>query len=150
MARYNKIFAGPATEVTPQVEEAPCNVALTPGMIITRNGSGKFIAHATAGARGRVRVLQDNYLAMEGVDVQVAADDVGIGLIPLDEQLFYVRVATGNNLTKGDGLVSNGAGLLAKAATQGHHILFWAEETYNNASGSSQLVLCRVAQGTVP
>lgn len=149
MARYNKIFAGPATEVTPQVEELPCNVALTPGMVILRS-SGKWIAHATAGARGRIRVLQDNYLAMEGVDTNVAADDIGIGLIPLDEQLFYVRVATGNNLTKGDGLVSNGAGLLAKAATQGHHILFWAEETYNNNTGSSQLVLCRTAQGTVP
>lgn len=150
MARYNKIYAGPATEVTPQVEEAPANVALTPGMIVTRNGSGKFILHALAGGRGRFRVVQDNYLALEGVDTAIAADDTAIGLIPLDEQFFYVRVATGNNLVKGDPLVSNGAGLLAKGSTQGHHILFWAEETYNNASGSSQLVLARVGQGTMP
>lgn len=149
MARYNKIYAGPATEVTPQVEEALCNVALTPGQIVTLS-AGKWVAHALAGGRGRVRVLQDNYLAMEGPDVQVAANDTGVGLIPLDEQLYYVRVATGNNLTKGDPLVSNGAGLLAKGATQGHHILFWAEETYNNASGASQLVLARVGQGTMP
>ena len=149
MARYNKIFAGPLTEVTPQVEELPCNVALTPGMIVIRS-AGKWIAHATAGGRGRVRVLQDNYLALEGPDVQVAANDTGIGMMPLDEQFFYVRVATGNNLTKDDPLVSNGAGLLTKGATTGHHILFWAEETYNNASGASQLVLVRVGQGTMP
>lgn len=138
------------TENTPQVEEAPCNVPLTPGMIVTRNASGKFIAHAVAGGRGRLRVLQDNYLAMEGPDVAIAADDLGIGLIPLDEQLFYVRVATGNNLIKGDNLVSNGAGLLAKAATTGHDILFTAEETFNNNTGASQLVLCRAAQGKQP
>lgn len=149
MARYNKIFAGPFTEATPQVLEAPANIAITPGTIATLS-SGKFIAHATGGGRGRVFVIQDNYLALEGVDTQIAANDTALGLIPLDEQLFYVRVATGNNLAKGDPLVSNGAGLLAKGATTGHHILFWAEETYNNASGASQLVLARVGQGTMP
>ena len=149
MARYGKIYAGPASETLPQVEEAPCNVALTPGMIVTKS-SGKWIAHATAGARGRVRVLQDNYLAMEGPDVQVAANDTGIGMIPLDEQLFYVRVATGNNIAVDSPLVSNGAGLLALGSTTGHHILFWALEAYNNTSGASQLVLARVGQGTMP
>lgn len=149
MARYNKIFAGPVTENTPQVEELPCNVALTPGQIILAS-AGKFIAHATAGARGRIRVLQDNYLALEGPDVQVAANDIGCGLIPLDEQLFYVRVATGNNVPKGGPLVSNGAGLLANGVTSGHQILFWAEEAFNNNTGASQLVLARPATGTMP
>jgi hypothetical protein len=95
-------------------------------------------------------VLQDNYLALEDADTALAVNDIGMGLIPLDDQRFAVRVATGQNLTKGDGLVSNGAGLLVKAATSGHQILFWAEETYNNASGVSQLVLASPAQGTVP
>jgi len=149
MSRYNKIFAGPSTEVTPQVEEALCNVALTPGQIVVLS-AGKWIAHAVAGGRGRVRVLQDNYLACEGVDVQIAANDTGVGMIPLDKQLFAVRVATGNNIAKGDPLVSNGAGLLVKGVTAGHHILFWAEEAYNNTSGASQLVLARVGQGTMP
>lgn len=149
MARYNKIFAGPVTENTPQVEEAPCNVALTPGQIVILS-AGKWVAHATAGGRGRIRVLQDNYLAGENPDVQVAANDTGIGMIPLDEQFFYVRVATGNNVPKGGPLVSNGAGLLANGVTTGHQILFWAEEAYNNASGASQLVLARVGQGTMP
>ncbi|WP_168072803.1 hypothetical protein [Caulobacter sp. SSI4214] len=149
MGRYNKIFAGPPCELDVQVEEAPCNVALTPGSIILL-GSGKWIAHNTAGGRGRIRVLQDNYLACEGVDVQVAANDTGIGLIPHGDLLFYVLVATGNNLAKGDPLVSNGAGVLTKGATSGHQILFWAEETYNNTTGSSQLVLARPATGTVP
>jgi hypothetical protein len=150
MPRYNKIFAGPVTEVTPQVEECLANVALTPGQIVTRNGSGKFILHATAGGRGRFRVVQDNYLAQEGVDTAIAADDTAIGLIPLDEQFYYVRVVTGQNLTKGDPLVSNGAGALTKGVTSGHHVLFWAEETYNNASGSTQLVLARPGQGVMP
>lgn len=149
MARYNRIFAGPAKKNDPQVEEAPCNVALKPGTLVTLSG-GKWIAHAVAGGRGRFRVLQENYLVCEGVDTDVAANDTGIGLIPEDDEMFYVRVATGNNLTKGDGLVSNGAGLLAKAATQGHEILFTAEETFNNNTGASQLVLVRPAQGRVP
>ena len=149
MARYNKIYAGPVRETQPQVEEALCNVALTPGQIVILS-SGKWVAHATAGGRGRIRVLQDNYLAGENPDTAVAQNDTGVGLIPLDEDLFYVRVATGNNLAKGDPLVSNGAGLLAKGATTGHQVLFWAEETYNNNTGSSQLVLARVAQGVMP
>ena len=149
MARYNKIYAGPTSEVLPQVEEAPANVALTPGNIVTLS-SGKFILHATAGGRGRFRIVQDNYLALESVDTQIAANDTAIGLIPIDDQLYYVRVVTGQNLTKGDPLVSNGSGQLTKGSTQGHHILFWAEETYNNTSGSAQLVLARAAQGVMP
>jgi hypothetical protein len=149
MARFNKIYAGPTSEVLPQVEEAPANVALIPGQIVTLS-AGKFIKHATAGGRGRFRIVQDNYLALESVDTAIAANDVTIGLIPLDDQLYAVRVATGNNLTKGDPLVSGGAGVLVKGATSGHHILFWAEETYNNASGVDQLVLARAAQGTMP
>ncbi|PZR36483.1 hypothetical protein [Caulobacter segnis] len=149
MPRYNKIFAGPPGEVDVQVEEAPCNVSLTPGQLVVLS-SGKWVAHATAGGRGRYRVLQDNYLACEDVDTQIAANDTGVGLIPHGDLLFYVRVATGQNLAKGDALVSNGSGVLVKGATSGHQILFWAEETYNNTSGSTQLVLVRPAQGTVP
>ncbi len=61
-----------------------------------------------------------------------------------------MRVANGQNIAKGDGLASNGAGLLVKAVTQGHEILFWAEEAFNNNTGASQLISARPAQGRVP
>jgi hypothetical protein len=142
MARYNKIFAGPVTQVTPQVREAPAAVALTPGVLATYT-SGKF-ALATAATIGKVFVIQDNYLALEGVDTQIAVDDTAIGMELLDEQFFNVRVATGNNLVIGSALTPAAAGSLALASTS-DLVVAYSEETYNNNTGSAQLVRVRAA-----
>lgn len=142
MARYNKIYAGPVTQVTPQVRELPADVAITPGQIIVATG-GEFVL-GTAATVGKVWVAQDNYLALEGTDTPYAIADTVIGMEMLDEQFFNVRVATGNSLVIGSALTPAAAGALALASTS-DLVVAYSEETYNNNTGSAQLVRVRAA-----
>ena len=65
MARFNKIFAGPVTQVTPQVREAPAaDGNIKPGNLIVLT-AGEF-TRAAATTVGKVWIAQDNYLAMKG------------------------------------------------------------------------------------
>lgn len=145
MARYNKIFAGPATETKPQVQELPAAAAgIVPGNIIVMS-SGEF-ANAGASTVGKVFIAQDNYLAMKGVDDAYDSGDTVIGMELLDEQFFNARVATGNNVTRGAALTPAANGELAIAALSDMVVAF-AEEAYNNTSGSAQLVRVRAAKG---
>ena len=54
-------------------------------------------------------------------------------------------LATGNNLVKGSPLTTNGTGRLVLATT-GQRIVAFSEETYNNNTGSDQLVRVRPAK----
>lgn len=151
MARFNKIFAGPTRDPLPQVKErlAPAG-GLTPGSIVTLNGDD-WALHGTAGGRGDLYVVQENYLAMRTPDDDYDEDDTAIGMEPLDEHRFRVLVATGNNVSEGDPLSSLGDGTLGIAgATSGDEVLFFAEESFNNDTGSNQLVTARKASGTMP
>lgn len=146
--RANKIFAGPVTERQPQVLEAPvAGGALLPGTVVLLS-SGTLIAHNGANLRGLFGVLQENYLASEGTDTSIAVGAVGVAVLPLENYVLYARVATGQNVTKGAKLVSNGSGALIIAAAGVKECLFYAEEAYNNTSGSSQLVRVRPAKET--
>ena len=145
MARYNKIYAGPYTEAKPQVREALANAATLPGCLVTVNGAGEF-ALATAATVGKVWVAQDNYLTQKGTDDAWAAGNTMIGMEILQSQFFNFRVATGNNIAIGDALTPAAGGLLAKAALSDLVVAF-AEEAYNNTSGTSQLVRARCATG---
>lgn len=143
MARFNKIFAGPVTQVTPQVREAPAATAITPGQLIVLS-SGEFTP-AGATTVGKVWIAQDNYLAMKGVDDAYAADDVVIGMELLDEQFFNGRVANGVNISAvGTALTPGANGTLAIASTS-DLVIGYAEEIYNNTSGAEQLVRFRAA-----
>ena len=147
MPRYNKIFAGPVTQNTPQVQELPAaNGNILPGCLIVAN-AGTF-ALAGAGAQGKLFIAQDNYLTMKGVDDAYAADDTVIGMELLDEQFFNARVATGNNLVKGSELTSTATGRLALAVA-GDFVVAHSEETFNNNTGADQLVRVRPAKGYV-
>lgn len=143
MARFNKIYAGPVTQVTPQVREAPAAAAVTPGQLIVLS-SGEFTP-AGATTIGKVWVAQDNYLALKGVDVAYTEGDVVIGMELLDEQFFNVRVANGVNITAvGTALTPGASGTLAIASTS-DLVVAYSEEIYNNSSGSTQLVRVRAA-----
>lgn len=144
MARYNKIFAGPVTEVTPQVQEAQAAEALVPGRLCSFN-AGKF-EYADAAGVGKLFVVQDNYLQMKGVEVAWAIDERAIAMEMLDEQFFNLVVPTGNSVVKGAPLELANDGKLTVAAGAGR-IVAYAEETYNNNTGSDQLVRARVAKG---
>ena len=145
MARYNKIFAGPVTELTPQVRERPAAAAITPGQLIVVS-SGKFTP-AGATTVGKLYVAQENYLALEGVDTAYAIDDVVIGMELLDEQFFNVRVATGVNVALDAALVPGANGTVALSAVGSKQVIAFAEEALNNTSGATQLVRVRAARG---
>ena len=49
MPRFNKIYAGPVTEVTPQVQERICAAAVLPGIALVESGSAFAIAGANSG-----------------------------------------------------------------------------------------------------
>lgn len=146
MARYNKIFAGPFTEATPQVQERICAAAILPGTALVESGAN--FAQAGANANDKIYVAQDNYLALKGVDTAWGAGDTVIGMEPLDEQFFNVRVPTGVNVARGAKLTTNAAGKFV-LATSGQNIAFVAEEAFNNNTGSDQLVRARVARRNV-
>lgn len=147
MPRYNKIYAGPVTEPTPQVQERICAAAVLPGIALVESGSNFAVAGANAAAK--VFIAQDNYLALKGVDDAWPANDRIIGMEMLDEQFFNVRVPTGVNVARGANLTTNAAGKFVLATT-GQNVKMVAEESYNNTSGADQLVRARKAQpGTV-
>ncbi|OAB82857.1 hypothetical protein A4G21_10195 [Brucella intermedia] len=145
MARYNKIFAGPFTEATPQVQEGIAAAATLPGLAVVLNGTGGF-AIAGASTNEKVFIAQDNYLVLKGVDDPWAAGDRMIGMEMLDEQFFNVRVPTGTNVAKGAELTTNATGHFVLTAAGGR-IIAIAEEAYNNTTGSDQLVRVRAAKG---
>lgn len=144
MARYNKIFLGPATQVTPQVREAlAANGNIKPGHLVVLS-SGKFTP-AAATTIGKVWIAQDNYLACEGVDTAYATDDTVMGLELLDAQFFAARIANGVNISAvGTALTPGASGTLAIASTS-DLVVAYSEEIYNNTSGAEQLIRVRPA-----
>jgi hypothetical protein len=144
MARYNKIYGGPVQETMPQVHEAICDTAVLPGTAVVRT-AGKFVA-AVAASKGRMFVVQDNYLALKDVDTAWPAGDRIVAMEMLDEMLFRARVPTGTSITQDAALTINAAGKFVPATT-GNFVVAHANETYNNTSGSDQLVSVRAAKG---
>lgn len=144
MARYNTIFAGPATEVRPQVQELPAAAAILPGTAIVI-ASDEF-ALAGAATTGKIFVAQDNYLTMKGVDDAYAEGETTIGMEMLDEQFFNVRIATGTNVERAAALTTAANGLFVVAAA-GDAVYAYAEEAFNNTTGADSLVRVRAAKG---
>lgn len=147
MARYNVILAGPADKVKPQVREAICATAVLPGTVLV--ASGASFAQAGANTTARVYLAQDDYLALKDVDTAWPAGDRVVGITLQDDDLYNVRVPTGQNLVHDSPLTTNGAGKLVLATT-GQRVLFYAAEAYNNTSGADQLVRARVAITNLP
>lgn len=146
MARYNKIYAGPVSEVLPQVQERLCAAAILPGTALVESGSS--FAQAGAASNAKIYIAQENYLAMKGVDDAWEANDRIIGMEMLDEQFFNVRVPTGTNVARGAALTTNASGKFVLTAT-GNRIIAFAEEAYNNTSGADQLVRVRAAKSAL-
>lgn len=144
MARYNKVFAGPVTQNTPQVQERVCTAGILPGTALIESGAN--FAQAGANALTKVFIAQDNYLALKSVDDAWPANDRIIGMEMLDDQFFNVRIATGTNVVRGVTQLTTAASGKFAVATTGQRVIMIAEETYSNASGSDQLVRARVAR----
>lgn len=142
-ARFNKIFLGPVDKLKPQVRELIASAALKPGRLAVIS-TGKW-ALAAASTVGKVWLIQDNYLAMKGVDDDWAADSLAIGIEMQDDELYAARIANGVNITAvGTALTPGANGTLAIASTS-DLIVAYADEVYNNNSGSEQLLKVRAA-----
>lgn len=149
MARYGTVFAGPVQKTMPQSIERDVDVATAPGTLVTINSSDEFIAHASQGVRGSFFILSENTLTQDDTDTNIPANQTGIGYYPEMGCFFHALVETGTNMTAEVTLLtSNGSGVLEVAAS-GDEVLFVAAETYNNNTGSNQLVLVRPYQGSV-
>ncbi len=144
MPRANKIYAGPLTEATPQVQEAISTVAIMPGTAVIWSGAN--FVQAGAAAVAKVFIAQDNYLALKNADVAWPANDRIIGMELLDDQMFNVLVPTATNVLRGSELTTNATGRFVLAVST-NKVLVVAEEAYNNTSGVDQLVRVRAAKG---
>ncbi len=147
MARYNKIYLGPADKQLPQVQEAPINNAsgLLPGSIVVLS-SGEWV-YAGTSTVGKIWILQDGYLTGRKVEEVVQDDEVGIGMEMIQGHLYAARVATGNNLVKGSLLMPGANGVLVLATGPKRMVVATADEVYNNNTGSTQLVRVRATAG---
>lgn len=147
MARYNKIFAGPTSENTPQIHEAVSAVAVKPGRLVV-NSAGAF-ALAGATTKGRMFVVSENTVCLKDVDTDYAIGETIMAYEPLDEQVFRVRLATGQNVTAAGLELSPAANGEVKVAATTEYVAFFAAEVYNNTSGSGQLINVRAARGYI-
>lgn len=146
MARYNAVFAGPVEKLKPQVKEMPAAASTAPGSIVVVSG-GQF-ALADANTTGKVYIAQENYLTMKGPDTAIAAGDTVMGLELDDSCLYRALVATGVNVAE-DAALAPGANGQLVLATAADRVVAFAEEAYNNTTGSAQLVQVRPAHGYV-
>lgn len=143
MARYNKIFLGPVQKTLPQVRELICDVALLPGRLVVITGGQWALAGATT--VGKVWIVQDNYLQLKSVDTEWTDEETAIGMELLPDMLYAGRIANGVNITAiGTALTPGATGTLAIAAAS-DLVVAYAEEVYNNNSGSEQLIRIRPA-----
>lgn len=140
MARYNKIYAGPVSEVLPQVEEVIATAITLPGCFITNAGALAVAATAT-----EVLIAQENYLLMKSTDDAYAVGDLMIGMKMLPTQFFAARVAATVVVTKGAALSLGAAGVLV-LATAGSRVVAFAEETVT-VGATADLVRIRPAIG---
>lgn len=147
MARYNKIFAGPTSENTPQVHEAPALAAIKPGRLVVASGTSFALAGATT--KGRVFVASENTVCLKDVDTDYAIGETVMAYELLDEQVFRARLATANNITVGGTELSPAANGELKIAATGEQVVAFAGEVYNNTTGSGQLINIRAARGYI-
>jgi hypothetical protein len=143
MPRYNKIFLGPAEKTKPQVREAKAAAALKPGRLVVMS-SGEF-ALAGATTISKVLLVQDNYLAMKGVDTDWAQGSTAIAIEMEDDSLYAARIANGVNITAVNTALTPGANGTLVIASTSDLVVAYSDEIYNNNSGSEQLLRIRPA-----
>lgn len=144
MPRYTKILLGPTRKNDPQVWEAPADASTLPGTMVVVNAGGEFVAAGVA-PTDLVRIVQENYLALRGVDVAYGVGDRMIGIEMQPDVLYAGRVAAGQNIARiGAPLTTNAAGHLIVAGA-GVRVVAYADEVYNNDTGTTQLVSIRPA-----
>lgn len=137
-----------------RVSEAPCLTAVTirPGMLLINAAGNTLRSHNTAGGNKEgVKVAIDNWQAtVSGIDTVYNAGETVRYVFGSPGDVYYMLLATANNVVKGAALESAGAGNLRAATTpiagtSVDSIVGYAEEAVNNATGSDGRIRVRIA-----
>lgn len=149
MARYGNICLGPADQnLSSMSRDAIASDAIMPGSVCVLNSSGQFAVHATENGGADTILYIANYNYFQGLDADDAnpINDTMEGLRPFDDGEFAVLLENGQNVTELDtALTSAGDGSLQIATVGTHDVLFYANEVFNNNTGSAALIRVRKA-----
>lgn len=150
MARYNTIYQGPFNEYEPQTVEGFVSAASLPGTIVRRGASNALtVGAASLGAEARYYILAEGYLGGPGqsLDTNVATNTTAEAYDIHERENYAALLADGQNVTALDTpLTVNTSGQLQIATVGTHEVVFYANEIYNNNTGSAQLIRVRKGQ----
>lgn len=149
MARKNVIWAGPFNEYQPQTVEGTLSAASLPGTFVRRGASNALTVGASAlGAEAVYYILAEGYLDGLGQDLDTnVATNTTAEAYQIQERINYnALLANGQNITAVDTpLTVNATGQLQIATVGTHFIVGYANEIFNNSTGSPQLINIRKA-----
>lgn len=116
------------------IREDRCNEALTPGHFVEFNANDRLQKHSTSGGyAARTIALETDYQGGSVTTAYISGDrvvyaDCAPGMI------VWAHLASGQNVARGDNLMSNGAGALT-ARTSTNIGIAQADEDANASSG---------------
>lgn len=122
-------------------KEAEASGAITPGDLVEFGGANELQRHSTINGTARKAFALENDLVGLGIDDDYASGDVvQYGLFRSGEEVFAL-LAYGQSVSKGDPLVSDGAGKLkALAGSAPSRVVGFALEAVNaNVSGAERI-----------
>lgn len=133
-------------------EEDVAAGTISPGMLIEYTSAGKVQAHPTEGGYAEIAIAEEDALQGNTVDDDYTSDDVVSYMLPVRGAVVYGLVKSGEDIAKGDKLISAGDGAFIKngseaSGTTVKQIVGYAMETQDlTASGASNtLTKIRIA-----
>lgn len=117
------------------IREDRCNEAMTPGHFLEFASNDRLQKHATSGGwAGRLVALEADYIG-NSISTAYASGDRVVYADCTPGMVVNAFLASGQNVARGDILMSNGAGLLT-ARTSTNIGIAQADEDANASSGS--------------
>jgi len=129
-------------------EEAYAGEAgIYPGMLLELNSSGKVLKQNTEGAPAEIAIAEEDALQGNTVDTVYTDGEIVSYMLPVKGAEVNVRLATGQTITVGEGLIADADGCVESAdnAPSGteYNILFTAMEAKTTTSATA-LIRARV------
>ena len=116
------------------------HAALSPGHILQLNADDEVLKHNSAGGDGLCRVAVEDALQGNTVATAYAAAALVPNHIQRKGTKFQALLAAGQDISKGDPLMSDGLGCLTMR-TGANLILAWADEELDLSSGSTDTLM---------
>ena len=118
------------------------DAALSPGHILQLNADGEVLKHNTTGGNGLCRVAVEDALQGKTVATAYAAAALVPNHIQRRGTRFQALLASGQDISPGDPLMSNGSGCLTMWTSGSDYVvLAWADEELDLSSGSTDTLL---------